>query len=353
MQFIEGHFFVTEPSAFEPLSRRATIIDVARASGVSYSTVSRVLNGYEFVRETTRSRVLEAAEKLGYVANLQARSLAGGRSHIIGLLVPGLDNGYIGEVVRGIDEECARQNYDIMLYSTHRNRGNESVYVKAITSGLTDGLLLIVPLIPASLIEALPSENFPHVLIDQNNAASNSDVVDATNWQGAYDLTKYLLELGHRHIGFISGTPELSSTTERLNGFRAALTDQGVEYEPDLFIPGNFFETGGYRATSQLLDLPQRPTAIFASNDLSAFGAINAARDRGLRIPDDLSIVGFDDIPLASITYPKLTTVRQPLIQMGRVAVKLLFEQIEDPGRDARRVTLSTQLIVRDSCRPI
>ncbi len=334
-------------------SRSITIIDVARESGVSYSTVSRVLNGYEFVKETTRKRVIDAAEKLGYVANLQARSLAGGRSQIIGLLVPGLDNGYIGEIVRGVDEELIRANYDLMIYTTHRHRGKESVYVNAIANGLTDGLLLIVPLVTSAYLDALRQQNFPYVLIDQWDAADKSSVVDATNWQGAYDATRYLIDLGHRRIAFIMGLMDLSSAVDRFAGYKAALVDHDLPYLPELVIEGDFWQSGAHAATQKLIALPQMPTAIFAANDLSAFGTVEAIRDAGLKVPDDISVIGFDDIPQASIVYPKLTTIHQPLAQMGRVAVKILLEQIENPDRPARRVTLGTNLVVRDSCRSI
>ncbi len=330
-----------------------TIIDVARECGVSYSTVSRVLNGYEFVKESTRKRVMDAANKLGYVANLQARSLAGGRSQIIGLLVPGLDNGYIGEIVRGVDEELKRANYDLMLYTTHRHRGKESVYVNQIANGLTDGLLLIVPLVASAYLDALRQRNFPYVLIDQWDAADKSSVVDATNWQGAYDATRYLLESGHRRIAFVTGLMELSSAVDRLEGYKAALADHDVPYLDELVIEGDFWQSTAITAAKHLLSLSQRPTAIFAANDLSAYGVMEAIRDAGLRIPDDISVIGFDDIPQSSIVYPKLTTMHQPLAQMGRVAVKMLLEQIENPDRPARRVTLATHLVVRDSCRSI
>ncbi len=334
------------------LSNNVTIVDVAKAAGVSYSTVSRVFSGYEFVNEDTREKVVEAANKLGYVVNLQARSLAGGRSNIIGLLAPGLDNGYITEIVSGIDQELAQHGLDLMLYTTHRYPGKEAFYVKTIANGLVDGLILLVPLITANYLQALPRQDFPYVLIDQTNNAPNSATVDATNWQGAYDATSYLIKLGHRRIGFITGHLELSSGTERLDGYRAALQHHRLPIEEQLTVVGDYQTGGGYLAAQRLLDLPERPTAIFASNDLEAIGAINAVRERGLSIPADLSIIGFDDIPQASLVYPRLTTVRQPLVQIGQVAVRLLLERIESTEKDARRVTLSTELVIRESCAP-
>lgn len=334
-------------------TRSITIMDVARESGVSYSTVSRVFSEFDFVKESTRQRVLAAAEKLGYVANLSARNLAGGRSRMIGLLVPGLDNGYIGEIVRGIDQELVRSSYGLMLYTTHRLQGKESNYVHTITNGLSDGLLLVVPLVAGSYLDALREIEFPYVLIDQSDPAFKSSVVDTTNWQGSYDATRYLIELGHRRIGFISGLMALHSAIDRLEGYKAALIDCGLPVTDELIVEGDFWQTGGYEAAQKLLSRAVRPTAIFASNDLSAFGAIEAIREAGLTIPDDISIIGFDDIPQASTTHPKLTTVQQPLEQMGRVAARLLLEKIENPDRPVRKVTLATHLIIRDSCRAI
>jgi LacI family transcriptional regulator len=337
-----------------PKKRRGvTIMDVARASGVSYATVSRVLSGYEFVRESTRNRVMKAVEHLGYVANLQARSLAGGRSQIIGLLVPNLDNSYVGTIMRGIDQELERANYDLVLYTSHRHPGHESFYVSAIANGLTEGLLLVAPLVPTTYLEALREQNFPYVLIDQADTTENSSVVEATNWQGAYEATRYLSQLGHTRIAFITGALAVRSAVDRLRGYKAALADCDIPVRKDLVIEGDYQQQTGYEAAKSLLQsLDPPPTAIFASNDLSAFGAMDAARECGLRIPDDISIIGFDDIPQASLVYPKLTTVRQPLEQMGQVAVKILLEQIEDRSRPPQRVALATQLVIRDSCVP-
>lgn len=326
-------------------------MDVARASGVSCATVSRVLSGYEFVRETTRNRVMEAVEHLGYIANLQARSLAGGRSQIIGLLVPNLDNAYVGTVTQGIDQELARANYDVILYTSHRHPGKESFYVSAIANGLTAGLLLVAPLVPTTYLDALREQNFPYVLIDQADATENSNVVDATNYQGAYEATHYLIQLGHTRIAFITGSPTVRSAVDRLRGYKTALADHDIPFREELVIEGDYQQQTGYESTKALLkSVSPAPTAIFASNDLSAFGAMDAAREYGFHIPYDISIIGFDDIPQAALVYPKLTTVHQPLGQMGRVSVKLLMEQIENPDNPPRCVTLPTKLIIRDTC---
>lgn len=338
---------------FSKKKQRVTIDDVANASGVSNATVSRVLSGYEFVKETTRNRVMEAVERLGYVANLQARSLASGHSQIIGLLVPNLDNGYVGTITQGIDQGLARTNYDVMLYTSHRNPGKESHYVNAITNGLTAGLLLIAPLAPTTYLDVLREQNFPYVLIDQTDTTENSSVVEATNWQGAYEATRYLGQLGHTRIAFVTGSLAVRSAIDRLYGYKAALVDCDIPFREELVIEGDYQQQTGYEITKSLLqNVDPLPTAIFASNDLSAFGVMDAVREGGFSIPDDISVIGFDDISQASFVYPKLTTVRQPLEQMGQVAVKILLEQIENPSRPPQRVALATQLVIRDSCGP-
>ncbi|GAB4515257.1 MAG: substrate-binding domain-containing protein [Anaerolineae bacterium] len=340
-------------SGRESNNHNVTIYDIARESGVSYSTVSRVLNGFEYVKDVTRERVLAAAERLGYVANLQARSLAGGKSNVIGLLVPKIDNSYITEIVAGIDDELANNDLNLMMYTTHRHSGKEKQFVNTILGSMTDGLLLLVPLATGTYVQALRERQFPYVLIDQHDSESESSEVLATNYQGAYEATSYLIQLGHQRIAFITGLVELYSTHERLAGYKAALRENGLSFYPEYVVRGDFWEIEAYRATQELLALPNRPTAIFAANDLTAMGAMNALRDHHLSVPEDMSIIGFDDISSAALTNPRLTTVRQPLEQMGRSAVELLLEQIRNPERPKRRVTLATELIVRGSCQPL
>jgi LacI family transcriptional regulator len=335
--------------------RQVTIFDVARASGVSSSTVSRVLTGFAFVKDSTRQKVLAIANQLGYVANLQARSLAGGKSNIIGMLVPSLDNGYINVISQSIDEELSKAGYDLIVYTTHHKKGKEAQFVNTLTGGLSDGLLLMVPLIDheareTNYLELLRQRQFPYVLIDQTDEGKQSTVVTSTNWQGSYEATRYLIELGHRSIGLITGIMAIHSARERLAGYKAALREAKINVNDTLIVQGDFHSTGGYQATQVLLGQRPRPTAIFASNDMSAFGAMDAIRHAGLDIPKDISVIGFDDIPQASTTYPKLTTVRQPLHELGSLAVKLLLEQLKEQTKP-KQVTLETTLIFRDSCQ--
>jgi LacI family transcriptional regulator len=335
-----------------PAPQDITIFDVAREANVSYSTVSRVINN-KGVSADKRERVLRTMAELGYVANLQARSLAGGKSHIIGLLVHSLTVEYFGEIARGVDDELAAAQYDLMLYTTHRRKGRESAYVTRLTRNLVDGLLLVLPRNAEAYLETLRHRRFPSVLVDHQGLSFDVPSVGATNWQGGYDGTRYLSELGHRRIGFITGDMTLGCARDRLAGYQKALRDAGLPIDPTLIREGDFLQPQGFACANELLDLAQPPTAIFASNDVSAFGVMEAVRNRGLRIPDDVSILGFDDIPQAAQVYPSLTTVRQPLAEMGRTAVQLLFTYINEPDAAIKRIELPTELIIRQSCQPL
>lgn len=334
-----------------PASTRVTIFDVAAASGVSYGTVSRVLNNDPHVHPDTRTRIVEEIERLGYVTNRQARSLAGGRSNTIGLLVPDLGTAYIGEIIHGIDAELSLSDLDLILYTTHRTASKEANYVANLAEGMVDGLLLVLPRSPIDYIETLTRRKVPFVLIDHQGTGENCSAVGATNWQGAYTATEYLIKLGHTRIGFITGTMDLGCAVDRLKGYRSALRTYHISEEEELIYPGTFYQPDGYTGTSALLDLPNPPTAIFASNDVMAMGAMDAVRNRGLRVPDDISIIGFDDIPQAALIRPALTTINQPLEKMGRVAAQMLIDSLRSADKEVRRVELPTELIVRDSCQ--
>jgi LacI family transcriptional regulator len=332
-------------------SSKVTIIEVAEKAGVSFGTVSRVVNNDIHVKKETRERVLKVMEKLGYVANRQARSLAGGKSNIIGVLVPDLGTGYIEEIIRGIDAELSLSDLDLILYTTHRTASKEANYVANLAKGMVDGLLLVLPRSPADYIGTLTGRNFPFVLIDHQGTGRNCPAVGATNWQGAYRATEYLIKLGHSRIGFITGSMDLGCSMERLEGYLSALRTHHASDAPELIYEGTFFQPDGYAGASALLDLPNPPSAIFASNDIMALGVMDAVRSRGLRIPDDVSIVGFDDIPQSAVVRPALTTVNQPLEKMGRVATQMLLDLLRQPDKEVGRIELPTELVIRDSCQ--
>jgi LacI family transcriptional regulator len=330
---------------------KVTIVEVAEKAGVSFGTVSRVINNDVHVKKETRERVLKVMETLGYVANRQARSLAGGKSNIIGVLVPDLGTGYIEEIIRGIDAELSLSDLDLILYTTHRTASKEANYVANLAKGMVDGLLLVLPRNPADYIGTLTNRNFPFILIDHQGTGRTCPAVGATNWQGAYRATEYLIKMGHNRIGFITGSMDLGCSMDRLEGYLSALRTHHATDAPELIYEGAFFQPDGYAGASALLDLPNPPTAIFASNDIMAMGAMDAVRSRGLRIPDDVSIVGFDDIPQAAVVRPALTTVNQPLEKMGRVATQMLLDLLRQPDKEASRIELPTELVIRDSCQ--
>lgn len=338
--------------AKKALSSKVTIVEVAEKAGVSLGTVSRVMNNDAHVAPGTRERVSAVMRDLGYVANRQARGLKGSRTNVIGVLAPDLGTGYIGEILHGIDAELGLHQLDLMLFTTHRTATKEANYVANMVQGMVDGLLVILPRNPADYTGTLTSRNFPFVLIDHQGTGNPCPAVGATNWQGAYNAAEYLIKLGHRRIGFITGSMDLGAAIDRLEGYKSALQVHHIPEDPRLIYEGTFFQPEGFAGGSALLDLKDPPTAIFASNDVMAMGVMDAIRERGLRIPEDVSILGFDDIPQAAMVRPGLTTVRQPLDEMGRLATQMLIDQLKNPEKEIGRVELPTELIVRDSTYP-
>ncbi len=331
---------------------KVTIVEVAEKAGVSLGTVSRVINKDVHVAPETRERVTAVMRDMGYVANRQARGLKGSKTNVIGMLAPDLGTGYIGEIIHGIDAELALHQLDLMLFTTHRTAAKEANYVANMVQGMVDGLLLVLPRNPVDYMETLTHRNFPFVLIDHQGTGNPCPSVGATNWQGAYNATEYLIKLGHTRIGFITGSMDLGAASDRLNGYEAALKVHHITIDHQLIYEGNFFQPDGYAGARALLGINAPPTAIFASNDVMAMGAMDAVRSLGLRIPEDISIIGFDDIPQAASVRPALTTVRQPLEQMGSLATQMLIDKLKHPDKEIGRIELPTELIVRDSTLP-
>ena len=328
---------------------RVTIVDVAEKAGVSLGTVSRVINNDAHVAPDTRERVAVVMREMGYVANRQARSLKGSKTNVIGVLVPDLGTGYIGEIMRGIDSELALSQLDLMLFTTHRAAIKEANYVANMVQGMVDGLLVVLPRNPTDYTGSLTRRNFPFVLIDHQGTGEDCPAVGATNWQGAYNATEYLIKLGHRRIGFITGSMDLGCAIDRLDGYRSALRTHHIPEALELIYEGDFNQPDGYAGASVLLDLANPPTAIFVSNDVMAMGVMDAVRNRKMYIPEDISVLGFDNIPQSAMVFPPLTTVQQPLEQMGRVATQMLLDILKNPDKNVGRIELPTELIVRDS----
>lgn len=334
-------------------SNHVTIKDVAREAGVSYSTVSRVANNKSYVNPITRQRVLEAMDKLGYRVNLAARSLAGGHSNVVGLLVHGTISQYTGEIIRGIDDVLVSAQYEMMLYTSHRGKAKEVDYVNMMVRGLADGLLLLLPLDPEQYLDSLRRQGYPYVLIDRKGDSTKDSSVTTANREGVYKAIRYLIELGHRRIGFITGNLDVAVACERRDAYKQALIDYHIPFDPGLVMEGDFLQPSGLACGNALFALPEPPTAVFASSDMMALGVMDAARARGLRIPEDLSLIGFDDIPMAAIAHPGLTTVRQPLEEIGRTATEILLRAIKNPEDPPEVVVVPTDLIIRGTTAPV
>ena len=316
-------------------------------------TASRALNGRSGVAQSTRDRVLAASKALGYVANISARGLVGGRMNILGMVVPDLATQYTGEVVAGAGEAASKLGFDLLLYTTSSDVGRERERTVLLTNGLADGILAVLPQNPENVLGVLSKSGIPVVIVDHRGAITNLPAIAADNYAGARLAVEHLVALGHRRIGFLEGVSDFACSLERLRGYREGLLSAGIAFDPKLVRAGAFRQPNGFQSTTALLKQASPPTAIFAANDLSAFGAIEAIKERGLRVPDDVSVVGFDDIPMASQIFPALTTVRQPLHQMGASGVNVLVSMISGLNPVTQRIHLPTELVVRASTGPV
>jgi LacI family transcriptional regulator len=328
------------------MKRKATLKDVARLSKVSTVTVSNVLNGRPNVSERTRTRVLNAIKRTNYSVNLAAKGLAGGHTNMLGVLIPDLATQYMGEIVWGISQE-ARQNSLEMLLSTALDVARERNQLNFLEN-ITDGLILVLPHNTDDNLR-LSLNGKPVVMVDHRGSTIKLPSIDVDNYAGGRMATEYLLRLDHRRIGFISGFFEASAS--RFRGYKEALVNAGISFDPTLVVAGDFYQPSGFNGTNQLLNLSNPPTAIFAANDLMAFGALEAIKEHGLRVPQDISVIGFDDIPMANQVFPPLTTIRQPLAEMGRAAVRMMLAKLRGVEPPSHRITLATELVERASTR--
>jgi LacI family transcriptional regulator len=330
--------------------RHVTSADVARIAQVSKMSVSRVLNGQPGVSEETRQRIMDAIAQLGYVPNAAARGRHAG-SNLIALLIPGITSLYMGEILRGVSSAAERLNYGLMLYTQGAvsNIQRTSYYLSLLENSLVDGVLMVVPLDYEVIVNDLKEHNHPYVIIDHHSKTGDEPSVTATNRKGVLDAMRHLLALGHRRIGFITGRMDIVCSHDRLQGYREGLAEVGLPFDPALVLEGDYLQPTGFKQTQSLLQLGAPPTAIVVSNDVMAFGAMDAAKAQGLRIGKDLSIVGFDDVFMASQTYPPLTTVRQPMAEMGEAAVDMLVTLIQGRTVLSPRRELPTELIIRES----
>ncbi len=336
----------------KPAKSTLTIQDVARAADVSVSTVSRVLNDKDDVAPETYEKVQRVIMELGYTSSLAAKSMRSRKTNAIGLIVAKLNEPFNIEVMKGVDQAIIDFCYDLIIYTSGHNTADsasdwERDYIARLNGSLTDGIIIATP-----ATTNLPTA-FPLVTIDPHIQNDNFPAVITTNRDGALSVMEYLVNLGHRRIGFIGGRSDLQSAIRRRQGYEDGLNRAGLPVISELIQTGDYTRKTGYDCAKKLLNLPHPPTAIFAANDESAIGVMEAAREAGLRIPEDLSIVGFDNIPQTAHLTPPLTTVDQSIDKMGYIATEMLIQLIQGKPLENRLHKIPTRLIVRDSCQAV
>lgn len=326
--------------------------DVAERASVSVTTVSHVINQSRPVSDELRGRVLAAMEELGYQPNTLARSLRRGETHTIGIIIPDSANPFFAEVARGIENTSFEHGYSVILCNTDNDLERESLYTDVLVKKQVDGILFVAAGLSAENIQALQKRGIPLVIVDRQVSGVEVDSVLTDNVQGGLLATRHLIELGHNRIGCIVGPSDLTPSAARITGYQQALNEAGISYDEALIVKGDFQYESGFEAANKLLSMDDSPTAIFAFNDLMAVGALSNALERGLEIPTDLSVVGFDDVRPALYANPPITTVRQPKYEIGVLATQMLLERMHDPTLPPRTHVLETQLVIRHSTAP-
>jgi len=334
------------------IRQQATIKRVAQEAGVSTQTVSRVINDRPDVAPETRQRVQEIINRLGYQPSAIARSLVSQRTHTLGLITADFSDYFFTQVIAGAEVEARRLGYFFMLSSTERNPQDEPEYIRLFTERHVDGILFARPSTESDcrpLIDLIHN-GVPVVTTAYHLPGELLTVVDVDNVDGGEKATRCLLDYGHRRVAMITGPATWKSVGDRSEGYTRALSAAGIAYDPELVAQGDWSYRSGYRVMQEMLAGGKSFTAVFAQNDQMAIGAIRALREAGRRVPQDVSVVGYDDIPAAEYVDPPLTTIRQPMRDVGAMAARLLIQAIESPGTPLGEVLLKTELVCRDSC---
>lgn len=330
-----------------------SIRDVARRALVSVATVSHVVNGTRNVTPETAARVRQAIEELGYHPNSVARSLRRGKTHTIGLLVPDNANPFFAEVARVVEDEGFKAGYSVILCNSSGSEAREKIYIDVLLSKQVDGLILISSSTHLTGLRRVLNANVPVVAMDREIPDSSITQIFVDQWQGGYIAGEYLAGLGHRQIAVITGPHATTSSAQRLQGFKHVLSKAGIPLDEHKVITGDFRFGGGQNAVTELFARGQTFTAVFAANDLMAIGAISALHGAGLRIPEDVSVLGFDDIPYAATAMPPITTIAQPIEELCRLSVQALIERIRFPDHPRQRTVIMPYLVVRKSCAAV
>jgi LacI family transcriptional regulator len=328
-----------------------TLEDIAKNAGVSRATVSRVINGASNVKEQTRARVMEVIQKNNFQPNIAARGLAAGRTNVIGLVIPAgvtaiFSDPYFPLLIQGALSACNSRDFSVMLWLAEAEFERRMVR-QILHSGLLDGVLVSSMLMDDPIVQALHDSKKPFMLIGRHPIL-DVNYLDVDNRAGGRVATLHLLRLGHKRVATITGPKNMIAGYDRFQGYCQALEERSLSFQPELVAEGDFSEAGGYAAMRQLI--PARPTAVFVANDTMAEGALRALREAGLSVPQDLALVGYDDMPNAARMIPSLTTIRQPTAQMGTLAVNTLIDLIQNPSSHKLHVILPVELVIRHSC---
>ncbi|MHC1783513.1 MAG: LacI family DNA-binding transcriptional regulator [Anaerolineaceae bacterium] len=331
-----------------------TIREVAKLAGVAPITASRVINDSGYASEDVRQRVKQAAQQLDYVPNYLARSLKSKRTHTLALVITDITNPFWTTVARGVEDSASEKGYNVIFCNTDESAQKQKAYLQTIIQKQVDGVLLVPTSSEDNPIVFLRQHNVQVVLLDRILPNTEVDVVRCDSKGGAYQLVKLLIKLGHRRIGIFRGPYGVSSADDRMAGYRLALQETGFEINDQLVFTGEFSVDSGYQMTKRLLSMSPRPTAMFASNNFIAIGALKALRDAHVVVPDEMSIVGFDDLPLAIVVDPFLTVADQPAYEMGRAATQRLLEHLDGVVTDEVQETiLPVSIIERKSTKAV
>lgn len=336
---------------------RVSIKDIAKAAGVSHSTVSRSLSDSPLVKPETKVRIQRLAREMGYTPDDWARSLVMGHTRTVGVVVTTIADPFIAQVVQGIESTAYEHGYSVILASSNSDPSREIAAVEMLRSKRVDSVIVTSSRVGALYQEHLERIGVPVVLLNNHSEQSGRYLFSVTvdNHHGGYIATQHLIELGHRRIAYITGPSNHSSNTGRLAGYHQALTEAGLEFDPALVVSGNGRVEGGEQAWQVLPPIPERLTAVFCYNDMTAIGLLRAARQHQIRVPQDLAVVGFDDIPFASLVHPPLTTIAQPQFEMGQQAMQMALDLMQRQtlaDGQASDISIKGQLIVRESSGP-
>lgn len=328
----------------------ATIKDVAKLAEVNISTVSRVLSGRKNVSDATKERVMEAIRHLDYQPNLLAQGLKGGRTSTAALVIPNIRNSIFPAVSRGAEDCAVRLGYNLILCNTDEEPEREKDYIEMLQKRFVDGAIFATATDDSDYLLELAGSGFPMVSL-MRELHGSVDTVVAENVESAYKATAYLLEKGCLRVAFLNGSEKISLYRDRFAGYRRSLEDYGVPFDPDIVqeVDTHRDYHSGYHATEALLAKGRQIDGIFSSNDNAAIGAIACLRDRGLRVPEDVKVLGFGNLEISQMTTPSLSTINQPLYKMGEAAMEMLFDRIQNPRAEARKVVFQAELLVRES----